>query len=76
MVKEGKSITEIANERNIHSTTVYSHLAYLFDRKLICGIEQYVTAKEMRMIEASIKSVRATDKLKPLYYYLNEKIDY
>lgn len=76
LTKEGKSIAEIAKERNIHSTTVYSHLAYLFEKKLVTEIENYLTPKEMGMIEAAVKATGVNDRLKPLHDHLREQIDY
>jgi ATP-dependent DNA helicase RecQ len=76
LLQVGKTIAEIAKAREIHQTTVYSHLAYLFEKHLIHDIAKYLTREEMALIEKAVKAVGATEALKPIYDFLNEEVDY
>ncbi|MCG8308977.1 MAG: DNA helicase RecQ [Cytophagales bacterium] len=76
LVREGRSVSEIAQERNIHVATVYAHLVCLFEKKLITTIENYLTPGEMGKIEAAVRATGVVDKLKPLYEHLKEQIEY
>jgi ATP-dependent DNA helicase RecQ len=76
LLKDGKTINEIARARKIHETTVYSHLAYLVEKQLVSDIDNYITKEEMNQIEKAVKAIGATEALKPIYDFLHEKIDY
>jgi ATP-dependent DNA helicase RecQ len=76
MLKDGKNISEIAQIRNISPTTVYSHLAYLYEKRLISNIENYLTREEMKQIEGAVNTIGVTDALKPIFDHLEEKVDY
>jgi ATP-dependent DNA helicase RecQ len=76
LLQEGKTISEIAASRKIHETTVYSHLAYLFEKQLLERIDGYLTKEEMMLIEKAVKAIGPTDGLKPLFDFLEEKISY
>lgn len=76
LINEGLSISEIAKARNIHETTVYSHLAYLVEKQLIQDVNLYLTVEEMELIDGAVKATGIVDALKPLYDHLEQKIDY
>jgi ATP-dependent DNA helicase RecQ len=76
LLQDGKTISEIATARKIHETTVYSHLAYLFEKHLLDEIDGYLTKEEMKLIDKAVKAIGPTDGLKPLFDFLEEKIDY
>ncbi|MCK5369148.1 MAG: helix-turn-helix domain-containing protein, partial [Cyclobacteriaceae bacterium] len=76
LIKEGLTIPEIAKARNIHETTVYSHLAYLIEKQLIQDIKKYLSKEEMELIDGAVKATGIDDALKPLYDHMEEKIDY
>jgi ATP-dependent DNA helicase RecQ len=76
LLKSGKTPAEIAAIRNIQESTIYSHLAYLYERDMISDISPYLSKDEMTKIEAAIKEIGLGDTLKPLFEYLGEKIHY
>ena len=76
LIKEGKTIAEIAKERNIHETTVYSHLAYLMEKQQIEDVEKYITKEEIGLIKNAVKATGIDDVLKPIFDHLEEKVDY
>jgi ATP-dependent DNA helicase RecQ len=76
LIKSGKTPAEIATIRNIQESTIYSHLAYLYEKEMITDISPYVSSDEIAKIDAAIKEIGIGDTLKPLFEYLEEKIHY
>jgi ATP-dependent DNA helicase RecQ len=76
LLKSGKTPAEIAVIRNIQESTIYSHLAHLYERDMISDISPYVSSEEIAKIEAAIREIGLGDTLKPLFEYLGEKIHY
>ena len=76
LIKEGNSIPEIAIKRKIHETTVYSHIAYLVEKKLIHDIKNYISDEEIRLITAAIKTIGSSEALKPIFDHLGQKISF
>lgn len=76
MLQKGMSIVEIANERNIKETTIYSHIAQLLTVGKINDIGNYVPFIEYKKIEDYILKNPDVDQLKPIYVALNEEVDY
>jgi ATP-dependent DNA helicase RecQ len=62
---KGKSIAEIAAEREMAEKTIYGHLEFLIEKSLIKNIDKLVDAKKQDKIFAAIKKVGA-DKLTPI----------
>jgi ATP-dependent DNA helicase RecQ len=65
LYNKGKSITEIAAEREINENTVYGHLEFLIEKGLIKDINKLVDSKKQDKIFAAIKKAGA-DKLTPI----------
>jgi ATP-dependent DNA helicase RecQ len=65
LYNKGKSILEIAAEREINENTVYGHLEFLIEKGLIKNIDKLVDSKKQEKIFAVIKKVGA-DKLTPI----------
>jgi len=76
LIQEGKSIIEIAKAREIHENTVYSHLAYLVEKKLITDIARYITDIEIGLVKNAVEVIGFENSLKPLYDQLEEKVPY
>ncbi len=74
--KEGLSIEEIANKRDLKSVTIFSHLATAFNNGNDIDIFKLVPKAEMRKIYDTVKVMEDKDKLKPIYEKLNEQVDY
>jgi ATP-dependent DNA helicase RecQ len=69
---KGRSILEIAKEREIQENTVYNHLEFLIEKGLIKDIDKLVDSKKQEKIFAVIKKV-GTDKLTPIREELGEE---
>ncbi len=76
MLKEGLSPEEIAKRRNMNLITIYSHVAYLYEKDEDIRLEDYITADELDLIEKEWLKLNQPDELKPLYEKLEEKVDY
>jgi ATP-dependent DNA helicase RecQ len=50
MFKKGLSIDEIALARNLNPVTIYSHLAYLYEKGEAIDIQQFVTKEEVKKV--------------------------
>ncbi len=72
---QGMSPEEIAVQRGIHATTVYSHLAYLYEKGEDVDIKQYIPEYELRIIRPLVE---ANPKVpaKEIYEATGEEIEY
>jgi len=65
LYNKGKSITEIAAERELAENTIYGHLAFLIEKGLIKDVDKLVDPKKQEKIFSAIKKV-GYDKLTPI----------
>ena len=76
LLNEGKTPEEIALKRNMHVTTVYSHLAKLFNEGYPIETSRYISPDELRMIREVLPDVEVSNQLKPIFEALNGSVDY
>ena len=76
MYKAGKAPEKIAFERELATSTIYSHLAKLYEDGYDIDIEKFITDKEYEKIAAYIYEHGIPEKLRPMYEALHEKIEY
>ena len=76
MLKENKTVDEIAQSRNMQSTTVYSHIAKLYQEGYPIEIENFVSQEEINRITQIVSEIGETVALKPIFEALNGEIDY
>ncbi len=76
LIKDGKTISEVAQLRNIHENTIYSHLAYLVEKHLITDVSSYVTDHEIKLVNDAVTATGRDNELKPIYEFLEEKVPY
>jgi ATP-dependent DNA helicase RecQ len=50
MFKKGLGVDEIALARNLNPVTIYSHLAYLYEKGETIDIQQFVTKEEVKRV--------------------------
>ena len=65
LYNKGKSVAEIAAQRELAENTIYGHLEFLIEKKLIKDIDKLVDSKKQDKIFAAIKKVGAA-KLTPI----------
>ncbi|MGB4776569.1 MAG: DNA helicase RecQ [Daejeonella sp.] len=76
LYQQGLNPEEIAAQRKISIQTVYSHIAYLYQRGNISGLDEFVSWAEVEEVRKAIDAVGQTKAMKPVFDYLNESIPY
>jgi ATP-dependent DNA helicase RecQ len=76
LLKENKSVEEIAQVRNMQSTTVFSHIAKLYQEGYPLEIENFVSKDEINRITQIVSEIGETVALKPIFEALNGEIEY
>jgi ATP-dependent DNA helicase PIF1 len=81
MLKERKSVKEIAKARDIVESTVWNHIEKLVEEKSIALHDVKHLEPEGEWVEAYAilregMAINGTEKLKPIYEYAAEKYDY
>ena len=76
LFQAGKSVEEIAKERGLQTTTIFSHLANSYTNGKDIDIKRLITGDELAEIIKAIKAKGTEEGMKPLFDYLDEKIDY
>jgi ATP-dependent DNA helicase RecQ len=76
LYQEGFSPEEIADKRNLQITTIYSHIATLFEDEKINDLANLVTSNEINRVKEAIGNLEKEVKLKPIFEALNEEIPY
>ncbi|SDR71991.1 ATP-dependent DNA helicase RecQ [Polaribacter sp. KT25b] len=76
LYKEGLNPTEIAEERNLSITTIYSHLSQLYLEGKEVYLEKLVTKKVLDNVRIAFNELERKVELKPIYEKLNEEVSY
>lgn len=76
LYNEGKEIFEIAQMQKIQPQTVYSHLAYLYEKGEDINIMKYVSEEELAQIKKGVEETKQSKVLKPIFEYLNGRVEY
>jgi len=77
LYKEGYSIAEIAQKRNLKPVTIFSHIAKLYTDGEAIDISQFVSRDEVNKVRMAKDELENTNNaLKPFYEYFNEQMDY
>ena len=76
MLKQDKSIAEIAEIRKLHETTIFSHLAKLVSDGYSFEVNKYISQEEVNRITQISNKIEHNNQLKPIFEALNEEIEY
>ena len=78
LYKEGFSIEEIAEQRNLNPVTIFSHLAKLYEDGENIDISAFITPTEYEQImgAAKVMNVKKGDPVKPLFEAMDAKYEY
>lgn len=74
--KEGKTVKEIADERRLSPTTVYSHMARLYLDKNIDTLDTIVSSDQLNQIRKAWESSGRSEELKVIHAKLPTDFDY
>ncbi|WP_127845434.1 DNA helicase RecQ [Psychroflexus aestuariivivens] len=72
----GKTLAEIEQIRGLKSTTIYSHFSKLIEDGKSIDIHKFLDEDEIKKVKIALNSVEHEDALRPIYDFLEEKIDY
>ncbi|WP_459211896.1 DNA helicase RecQ [Aquimarina rhabdastrellae] len=76
LYKNGLSIPEIAIERKLAETTIFSHLSKLYEDGEDIDLHQFVDKEELIAIAKAQKELESPTALKPYFEYFEERISY
>ena len=76
LYKEGFTIDEIAEKRNLKPTTIFSHLAKLYTDGKEVDMYSFVTKEEVEKVRIAKDELESPQALKPYFEYFNAEIDY
>ncbi|WPP50065.1 DNA helicase RecQ [Catalinimonas niigatensis] len=76
LLREGHSPEEIAGKRALNLVTIYSHIAYLYEKGEAVDISSYIADDEINEIAVAWRKIGKPDTLKDLFGYMEEKYPY
>lgn len=76
LYKEGLNPTEIAEERNLSITTIFSHLSQLYMEGKEVDLEKLVSKEVVDKVRIAFNELERKIELKPIYEKLNEEVSY
>ncbi|MCB0561295.1 MAG: DNA helicase RecQ [Lewinellaceae bacterium] len=76
MYQRGLSVEEIARKRQINLSTIYSHLAILYEQGYDITLEEMVSPAEVDKVLKSLRYLQEPYKLKDIFDYLGEQVPY
>jgi ATP-dependent DNA helicase RecQ len=76
LYKQGLSIDEIAEQRQLKSTTIYSHIAKLWSEGKTIDIYDFISKSEVASVKTAKQELQSPDGLKPYFVHFNEELDY
>lgn len=76
LINEGLGIEEISAKRGLAPTTVYSHLARLYDSGEEIDLYQFVSKPDVEAVKKAKAELDNPDKLKPYFEHFQESMEY
>ncbi|MCB0595635.1 MAG: DNA helicase RecQ [Lewinellaceae bacterium] len=76
MYQRGLSVEEIARKRQISPSTIYSHLAVLYEQGHDVALEEMVSPAEVDKVLKCLRYLQEPYKLKDIFDYLGEQVPY
>lgn len=76
LLKQGFSVEEIAETRQIQVSTIYSHLGHLYLSKRIDSLDNYINATEIDLVRKARIETGETKQLTPIYAHLQEAVPF
>lgn len=76
LLKEGLSVEEIAEKRFLSPTTIFGHIAQLFENDENIDIYQFISAKDIQTITAQLHHFQEPYKLKEIFEFFDETFGY
>lgn len=76
MYRQGLNIDEIAQQRDLSPTTIFSHLAKLYTEGEAINVHQFVSSEEVDSVRKAKETLNSPETLKPYFEFFEEKMEY
>ncbi|KAA1245074.1 DNA helicase RecQ [Aquimarina sp. RZ0] len=76
LYKNGLSITEIAAERKLAESTIFSHIMKLHADGEDIDLTQFISAEDIKSVEQAKEALEHPDTLKPYFEHFEQAMDY
>ncbi|GGK81431.1 DNA helicase RecQ [Rufibacter glacialis] len=76
LLRQGKTPEQISEQRQVQLTTIYSHLATLYQQGYEVDLKPYLADWEYSRVREAILQTKQTAAMKPIFDYLEGEIDY
>nr|WP_120186547.1 DNA helicase RecQ [Tenacibaculum lutimaris] len=76
LYKEGFTIEEIAENRGLKPTTIFSHLSKLYLEGKDVSLDEFIEADTLALVANAKKVLKNETTLKPYFEFLGEKVPY
>ena len=76
MYQRGLSVEAIAEKRQLNVTTIYSHLAILYEQGSEIALDELVSPEIVNKVLKSLRYLQEPYLLKDIFDYLNEQVPY
>ena len=76
LYKEGFSIEDISEKRDLKTATIFSHLAKLYTDGKDIDIYQFLSKEEVEQVGKAKQALKSPEALKPYFDYFKEEMDY
>ncbi|MDE1205934.1 DNA helicase RecQ [Tenacibaculum sp. LAR 2:5] len=76
LYKEGFTVDEIAENRGLKSTTIFSHLSKLYLEGKDVSLDEFIEADTLTLVANAKKVLKNETALKPYFEFLGEKVPY
>ena len=76
MMKQNMSVEEIAEERKLNISTVYSHVAKMLKDNAGMDYTPYISDTELKEINKAFEEIQEPMQLKPYFEYFDGKVEY
>ncbi len=76
LYKQGLSIEEIASQRKLATSTIFSHIMKLYDDKEDIDLSTFVSKEDIKVVQKAKEELNQPDGLKPYFEYFEGSIDY
>ncbi|HSP83654.1 MAG TPA: RQC domain-containing protein, partial [Gillisia sp.] len=76
LYNEGLSIEEISEKRGLAPTTIFSHLAKLYDEGQPINMKQFISKDELEAVKKARVELGEPETLKPYFEHFQQAMDY
>jgi ATP-dependent DNA helicase RecQ len=76
LLKQGMTPEQIASMRNLHITTIFSHMAAITEKGISLNIENYISQAELERVAEAKQKLVQTNTVKEYFEFLKQEVPY